>query len=215
MTATAAARYKKQKQKKKKSQKIQWCFFFVMCHGCRLSHTQLLFVTASDRPGQPPVSRQTQLKARSYIFPETWYNGWFPWLEILQRGAGWVNTVTPMPLPSSLHCYFCSLRIVVLALESTLDALTAKQLIDSALSVTKTHNGGEKADIALSFYFDCYCFCGKMAFSSRKTATFLSIMHDAFLRDSTRAFPAWTMSMSHEALQSAVFKHSVQRPPRR
>jgi hypothetical protein len=112
-------------------------------------------------------------------------------------------------------CLFRSIETAVIALESTFDPASAKKLIDEFLLVSKNHKEPEKVDIATSFYFDCYCFCGKMAFSSRKTAAFLSIMHDAFVRDSARVFPAWTMAMSYEALQNAIFKHSVQRPPHR
>lgn len=105
--------------------------------------------------------------------------------------------------------------ILVLTLENTCEATAVKQTIDNVLLVSKAIAEREKVDIALDFYYDCYCFCGKMAFSSRKTGAFLSIMHDAFVRDSSRLFPAWTMAMSFEALQNVVFKHSVQRPPHR
>lgn len=102
----------------------------------------------------------------------------------------------------------------VLGLETTLDVATIKESIDDILAVSKSYDS-ERANIALEFYFDCYCFCGKMAFSSRKTASFLSIMHEAFIRDSRSIYPAWTMAMSFEKLQAILFKHSVQRPPQR
>ena len=110
---------------------------------------------------------------------------------------------------------FSNLASSVLLLEKTFDAAGVKQVLDDVLAVSKTQRGPERAAIALDFYYDCYCFCGQRAFSSRKTAAFLSIMHDAFTRDSARVLPAWTMAKSYEALQAAVFKHSVERPPHR
>jgi hypothetical protein len=100
-------------------------------------------------------------------------------------------------------------------LESTFEPAATKQCLDDALQVSRAYAVQERVDIALDFYYDCYCFCGKMAFSSRKTAAFLSIMHDALVRDSTRIFPSWTMAMSYEHLQRVVFKHGIQRPPHR
>lgn len=99
-------------------------------------------------------------------------------------------------------------------LESTFDESGVKDIIDGALLIRKSYSA-EKADIALDFYYDCYCFCGASAFSARKTATFMSIMHDAFIRDSLNYSPAWTIMKSYERLEQVVFKHSVQRPPHR
>ena len=100
-------------------------------------------------------------------------------------------------------------------LEETHDTDSIKKLICKFLSLQKIHDDPERLDIAIEFYYYCYCFCGKMAFSSRKTAAFLSIIHDAFMRDAAGIYPNWTMIKSCEKLHNVILKHSVQRPPHR
>ena len=99
-------------------------------------------------------------------------------------------------------------------LETTYDQLAIKNCLNDILSVRKTHDTDEISDIALDFYYDCYCFCCKLAFSERKTAAFLSIIHDAFVKDTCNEFN-WTMSKSYDRLESVIFKHSIERPPDR
>ncbi len=99
-------------------------------------------------------------------------------------------------------------------LENANDEQSIKSTVNEILSVDKQY-GKAEARIALDFYFNCYCFCKENAFSARKIATFLSIMHEAFLRDALNRYPSWSLQKSYEFLQDVIFRHSVERSPKR
>lgn len=99
-------------------------------------------------------------------------------------------------------------------LEKAKDEECVKDILDNILSVKKQY-GEAEADIALTFYLNCYCFSKENSFSFRKIAAFLSIMHEAFLRDAHNSHPSWSIENSYEYLQNVIFRHSVERPPKR
>ncbi len=99
-------------------------------------------------------------------------------------------------------------------LESASNEADVKQVLSGILLIDERYTADE-AVVVRDFYLLCYCFCKDNAFSSRKIAAFMSIMHEAFILDSSNTNPSWRSDRSYERLQDVIFQHSIQRPPKR
>jgi hypothetical protein len=70
-----------------------------------------------------------------------------------------------------------------------------------------------KTKIATDLFFYSYAFCKDRAFNSKCTSTFMSIMYEIFIKDSTTTKLSNNMNSSSEYFKSLLLKHSVERPP--
>lgn len=57
-------------------------------------------------------------------------------------------------------------------------------------------------------------FCKETAFDAKKTSTFMSLMNEVLLRDSSNNSYKATMGGRFQTFQDLLIKHSVERPPK-
>ena len=94
-------------------------------------------------------------------------------------------------------------------LESTLGSLQVKEMLRNFMGIQ--YSDPKKVVILSDWHFYNYAYCKERAFSSRQTCCFMSMMHHVFVSDVGNA--ASTAQSSHEAFESILLKHAVERPP--
>lgn len=77
-----------------------------------------------------------------------------------------------------------------------------------------SYEDARKTEIAENFHLFNYTFCKDQAFDGRRTSTFLSIMNEIFLADTTTYDPARTREASFSYFQNLLLSHSVERSPK-
>ena len=68
------------------------------------------------------------------------------------------------------------------------------------------------ADIVVDYYFYNYAFCKDLGLSSPKVSTFMSLMKEVLLLDTSSSSTS-TLPSSYAHFESLLLKHSVERPP--
>ena len=93
--------------------------------------------------------------------------------------------------------------------ETTCDGV--KELLKEYLNIK--YEDIRKIKIATDLFFYSYAFCKDRAFNSKCTSTFMSIMYEIFIKDSTTTKLSNNMTTSCDYFKSLILKHSVERPP--
>ena len=96
-------------------------------------------------------------------------------------------------------------------LENEITCDGVKELLKEYLDIK--YEDIKKIKIATDLFFYVYAFCKDRAFNSKSTSTFMSIMYEIFIKDSTTTKLSNNMTTSCDYFKSLILKHSVERPP--
>ena len=96
-------------------------------------------------------------------------------------------------------------------LEQIIDPIDLRHQLIRFLNIR--HDDPRKTDIQADFHVFNYTFCKDQAFDGRRTSTFVSIMNEIFLADTSTHDPARSRDVSYLHFQDLLMKHSVERPP--
>ena len=96
-------------------------------------------------------------------------------------------------------------------LEQIIDPIDLRHQLIRFLNIR--HDDPRKTEIQADFHVFNYTFCKDQAFDGRRTSTFVSIMNEIFLTDTSTHDPARSREASYLHFQNLLMKHSVERPP--